>query len=318
LRRTNPDCSPALAARRSERAPAQGAPGAGRPGSGDGKAIATPRIWGSWVWLCLATCLLIAGCATQTPSATQPAPAGADGAPAGNIDFASIPDAVPRPEPLSRYGNPPFYEAEGQRYETLPSSQGYVERGIASWYGTKFHGRLTSSREPYDLYAMTAAHRTLPLPCYVRVTNLQNGRSVVVRVNDRGPFRANRIIDLSYVAAGKLGILPEGTGLVEVRAVDPRGPEPEPVPVPVHLAAAHNPLLFVQVGAFSSRQNAERLQARLQSSLERAVRIQQTPQQPGRRLYRVQVGPLDGVDTADQVAAQLAGLGLAETQVVVE
>jgi len=261
-------------------------------------------VWAWWV-----ACALLAGCTAHAPNVKEPG----DGPPRRSIDFASIPDAIPRADPLSRYGNPPFYQVDGQRFETLQSSRGYVERGIASWYGTKFEGRPTSSREPYDLYAMTAAHRSLPLPSYVRVTNLQNGRSVIVRVNDRGPFHPNRIIDLSYAAAGKLGILADGTGLVEVRAIDPRHPGPRPLTA----AASHEPTLFVQVGAFTDRGNAERLRSRLQSSLERSVRIQELPQ-PGRRLYRVQIGPLAGVETADQVALQLAGLGLPDSQVVVE
>lgn len=129
---------------------------------------------------------------------------------------------IPKVEPKSKYGNPKSYVVFGQRYYTLPTSKGYLEQGIASWYGTKFHGRRTSSGETYDMYAMTAAHKTLPLPTYARVTNKKNGRSIIVRINDRGPFHENRIIDLSYAAATKLGIVTMGTGLVEVRAIDPR------------------------------------------------------------------------------------------------
>jgi rare lipoprotein A len=138
----------------------------------------------------------------------------------------SVPDAMPRIEPRSRYGNPPFYDVFGKRYYVLSSSVGYWERGVASWYGPGFHKVRTSTGEPYDMYGMTAAHKTLPLPAYVRVTNLQNGRSVVVRVNDRGPFVGNRIIDLSYTAAAKLDMLRNGTALVEVRAIDPSTPLP--------------------------------------------------------------------------------------------
>ncbi len=137
-----------------------------------------------------------------------------------------VPDAVPRVEPLAHYGNPPYYDVFGKRYYVLSSSVAYVERGVASWYGPGFHQVLTSTREPYDMYAMTAAHKTLPLPAYVRVTNLQNGRSIVVRVNDRGPFVGNRIIDLSYTAAAKLDMLRNGTAMVEVRAIDPRAQAP--------------------------------------------------------------------------------------------
>ena len=128
---------------------------------------------------------------------------------------------VPRYEPRSRNGNPPFYDVMGKRYFVLSSSVGYVERGVASWYGPGFHKVRTSTGEPYDMYAMTAAHKTLPLPAYVRVTNLQNGRSIVVRVNDRGPFVGNRIIDLSYTAAYKLDMLRNGTAMVEVRSLEP-------------------------------------------------------------------------------------------------
>jgi rare lipoprotein A len=139
---------------------------------------------------------------------------------------SSVPDAVPRIEPLARNGNPPFYRVFGKRYYVLSSSVGYRERGVASWYGPGFHKVRTSIGEPYDMYGMTAAHKTLPLPAYVRVTNLQNGRSVVVRVNDRGPFVGNRIIDLSYSAAAKLDMLRNGTAMVEVRAVEPSAPPP--------------------------------------------------------------------------------------------
>jgi rare lipoprotein A len=138
----------------------------------------------------------------------------------------SVPDAIPRIEPRARYGNPPFYDVFGKRYYVLSSSVGYWERGVASWYGPGFHKVRTSTGEPYDMYGMTAAHKTLPLPAYVRVTNLQNGRSIVVRVNDRGPFVGNRIIDLSYTAAAKLDMLRNGTALVEVRAIDPSTPLP--------------------------------------------------------------------------------------------
>lgn len=137
-----------------------------------------------------------------------------------------VPDAVPKVEPLSKYGNrfknSNTYVALKKRYAVMPTSRNYRAHGQASWYGTKFHGKRTSSGEAYNMYAMTAAHRTLPLPTYARVTNTQNGKSVVVKINDRGPFHKNRIIDLSYVAAHKLGILGKGTGHVEVVSIDPR------------------------------------------------------------------------------------------------
>jgi rare lipoprotein A len=149
-------------------------------------------------WLVLV--LLLAGCAGKSPK---------DGPPrSGSVIPRDLPeDPVPRKEPKSRYGNGPFYEALGKRYEVMGSSYGYQERGVASWYGNKFHGRQTSSHERYDMYAMTAAHKSLPLPTYVRVRNLRNHKSVIVRVNDRGPFVANRIIDLSYSAALRLDMI---------------------------------------------------------------------------------------------------------------
>src|SRR4029077_902045 len=136
----------------------------------------------------------------------------------------------PKHEPLSKYGNrfknkSNSYVALKKRYSVLPTSKGYKAQGLASWYGNKFHGKRTSSGEKYNMYAMTAAHKTLPLPTYARVTNVQNGRSVVVRINDRGPFVANRLIDLSYTAAAKLDMLREGTTLVEVRALTPGVPD---------------------------------------------------------------------------------------------
>ncbi len=146
----------------------------------------------------------------------------------------SVPDAMPRIEQRARNGNPPFYDVFGKRYFVLSSSVGYRERGVASWYGPGFHKVRTSTGETYDMYGMTAAHKTLPLPAYVRVTNLQNGRSVVVRVNDRGPFVGNRIIDLSYTAAAKLDMLRNGTAMVEVRTVE--SPEARPM-----ITAANEP-----------------------------------------------------------------------------
>lgn len=155
----------------------------------------------------LSLALVLAGCAS-------------DGPPPSPRDLSGIPDAIPRDEPVKPWSNRP-YEVSGVWYTPLTTARGYREKGLASWYGTKFHGRLTSSREPYDMYAMTAAHKTLPLPCYVRVTNLKNGKSTVLRVNDRGPFHDGRVIDLSYAAAAKLGIAAHGTGTVEVVGLVP-------------------------------------------------------------------------------------------------
>ena len=170
---------------------------------------------------------LLGGCTSLPPAHPAPAPAApapqALPTPAPPLDLDNIPDAVPRAEPRSVHGNPPYYDVFGQRYTVLATSEGFVERGVASWYGPTFHGKSTSSGEPYDMYAMTAAHRTLPLPCYARVTNLSNGRSVIVRINDRGPFASNRIIDLSYTAAAKLDMIRPGTAFVELRTISSLG-----------------------------------------------------------------------------------------------
>jgi peptidoglycan lytic transglycosylase len=166
------------------------------------------------------TVILAAGGCTMIGSrpATRPGP---PARPTSTRDATE--DAVPRSEPPSRYGNMESYEQDGRRYRVLETSEGYDERGIASWYGEQFHGRRTSSGETYDMYAMTAAHKTLPIPSYVEVTNLANGRKVILRVNDRGPFHDpdRRIIDVSHAAAVKLGMIGTGTAPVRVRAIEP-------------------------------------------------------------------------------------------------
>src|SRR3984885_6547751 len=173
-------------------------------------------------WLQLAAC---AHAPSHPSPARPPAPVpAATVLPRNAPDANQVPDAVPREEPRSAFGNPPFYYVGGHRYVVLPSASGYVERGVASWYGTEFHGLRTSAGESYDMFAMTAAHKTLPLPCYARVTNLSNGRNVVVRINDRGPFVANRIIDLSYSAAARLDMIRSGTAFVQVEVLTPAAP----------------------------------------------------------------------------------------------
>jgi rare lipoprotein A len=225
---------------------------------------------------------------------------------------------------LSRYGNPASYVVYGKRYHTLSSSKGYRERGLASWYGTKFHGKRTSSGEPYDLYGMTAAHKTLPLPTYVEVTNLGNGRSVIVKVNDRGPFHEDRLIDLSYTAAVKLNIVGNGTEPVEVRAIDSGTPAmttaTAPLAAPVAPAPPGHPGdsgLYLQAGAFSNRENAERLQRKIQTEDVGAVRIIESPGENG-TFYKVQVGPLSDTTELDRVARSLESLGINESHSVAE
>jgi rare lipoprotein A len=257
---------------------------------------------------------LASACTTSPGPQIVPAPPQPerDGPPPQPIDLASIADAVPRAEPRSRYGNPPNYAQDGQVYHVMVSSSGYVARGVASWYGTKFHGRRTSSGEPYDMYAMTAAHTTLPLPTYVQVTNLQNGRTAVVKVNDRGPFVKNRLIDLSYAAAARLGILEHGTGLVEVRALDPDTANSAAPPAP------HGASLYLQVGAFTDPQNAERLQARLKETALAGVQVTAGHNSVHLPVYRVRIGPIVSIEEADRMADRLAELGIRDPHIVVD
>lgn len=249
-----------------------------------------------------------------------------DSAPSEHRDLSSVPDAVPRDEPRSRYGNPASYEVFGKRYHVMASSEGYTEKGISSWYGTKFHGRRTSSGERYDMYAMTAAHKSLPLPTYVEVTNLNNGRKVVVKVNDRGPFHENRIIDLSYSAAYRLGILGKGTGFVELRAIDPSQPTPvtrvatrdeAPVRDAEETGTDKNTNLYLQVGAFISRDNAERLHSKLLNAAL-ANSLISPVQHNGNTVYRVRLGPILDVEIADQLVSKLTALGIHDSRVVTD
>lgn len=249
---------------------------------------------------------------------------------------------IPKVEPKSKYGNPKSYVVFGQRYHTLPTAKGYVEQGVASWYGTKFHGRRTSSGETYDMYAMTAAHKTLPLPTYARVTNKKNGRSIIVRINDRGPFHDNRIIDLSYAAATKLGIVTTGTGLVEVRTIDPRrqvGNKPANKPkseLPKDVVDVAEPAssveiiepslptadeiendvgIFIQLGAFRSKENAHKLRDTFATYQVGQVSVKQQifEEVP---IYKVWVGPMGTVEQADKTVEKITQLGHKEYKLV--
>lgn len=239
-----------------------------------------------------------------------------DGPPLQPVDITSIPDAVPRYEPRSRYGNPDSYIVNGERYHVLNTSSGYVERGIASWYGTKFQGRRTSSGESYNMYAMTAAHRTLPLPTFVEVRNLNNGNRVIVRVNDRGPFHVNRIIDLSYAAALKLGIVRDGTGLVEIRAIDPGNYRPEIVQAKSVENTDINSF-YLQVGSFSSYDNAVRLRNRLAGLADSLIHISEV-KLGDRKIYRVRFGPITDVEIADRLVLNLNHIGISENNILID
>ncbi|PKM08949.1 MAG: septal ring lytic transglycosylase RlpA family lipoprotein [Gammaproteobacteria bacterium HGW-Gammaproteobacteria-4] len=280
--------------------------------------------------------LALAGCssapkraaapADQAPAAGTPAQSGgglyaphiADGGPPIPPDISAIPEPVPQAEPLSRYGNRSPYTVLGRSYRVLPSAQGYHARGTASWYGTKFHGRATSSLEPYDMYRFSAAHKSLPLPSYVRVTNLDNGRSVVVRVNDRGPFHGDRLIDLSYVAAVKLGVHIRGTAPVEVVALDPDDLASEPLQSATpatDVAVAPDAPVYLQVGSFADRDNARRVHRRLRDSGIDDARIFRA-RVNGQSLWRVRAGPVTGIPAITSLRRQLQAIGFPYPQLM--
>jgi rare lipoprotein A len=284
-------------------------------------STSTPHHW-SGTLLRLAAIVLLAGCATRGPAP------GADGAEASPPqDLTQVPDAVPQIEPIRTGGPNKPYEALGETYTPLPPDAALSERGLASWYGRKFHGRRTASGELYDMYAMTAAHRTLPLPSYVRVSNPANGRTVIVRVNDRGPFVKGRIIDLSYTAALKLGLL-GGVAPVQIERITPdeirrsawqrntpaapavqSGDEPPalaaiPQPAPAAPASAVAGRGFwVQLGAFRERQGAEQLQSQASESVDGLAPLLAIFNEQS--LYRVQAGPFATRDQAQRNAERV-------------
>jgi rare lipoprotein A len=265
--------------------------------------------------LLAAACFLVgtlAGCASRPPTE----------GPAAQLPASLPTDPIPRQEPRSRYGNGPYYKVLGQRYEVMKSETGYNERGVASWYGKKFHGKPTSSRETYDMYAMTAAHKTLPLPSYVRVTNLRNNKSVIVRVNDRGPFVSNRIIDLSYAAAERLDMIRDGTTLVEVTAIGYDELESDEPARQVRLESPAEILppdasIYVQVGAFGDAENARRRHSMLRDGGIGTAFVHEDAAGP-RALYRVRIGPIANVSEYDSLVEQLQRLGISETHLVTE
>jgi len=232
------------------------------------------------------------------------------------VEVERIPDPTPKTEPLSKLGNPAFYDALGKRYFVMQSAAGYEERGVASWYGPGFHEASTSSGEQYNMYSMTAAHKTLPLPTYVQVTNLSNGRSIVVRVNDRGPFKSGRIIDLSYAAATKLDMVRDGTAFVEVKALLPgEGIAPAAATSTVTTTATSN--MYVQAGAFGTAANAERLSVQLHNRGFANVFVRDDVVK-GRTLYRVRIGPVAKVEDFDSVVANLKSLGIDDAHLALD
>ena len=291
------------------------------------------------VCVTLASCSLTRSTTKSSPERpTSSIPSGS-AVPQPPPDVLSIPDAVPRAEPRGTRGNPPFYEVFGKRYYVLASSEGFVERGTASWYGPGFHAASTSLGERYDMYAMTAAHKTLPIPAYAEVTNLRNGKKVVVRINDRGPFVGDRIIDLSYTAAAKLDMLSQGTAPVEVRVISARGgagsaapppnvptpvaPAPAPALPPVTVVNAPaakspgTPAMFIQAGVFADHENARR---RVEALLAAGVELASLDELPrnDRALHRVRVGPFASVEEFDFNMKRLRELGIADARLLTE
>jgi rare lipoprotein A len=291
--------------------------------------------------LVLSLVAVVAGCSlthrttTPVPGAVKTIPSGSN-VPAPPADVLSIPDAVPKAEPRGTRGNPPFYVVFGKRYYVMASSEGWVERGTASWYGPGFHAESTSLGEAYDMYGMTAAHKTLPIPCYAEVTNLRNGRKVVVRINDRGPFVGDRIIDLSYTAAAKLDMLTQGTAPVEVRVVGPGSPtgsaappvlptaaNPPPPPAPtVTVVNAPGPQIsgvemFIQAGVFKDHENARRRVEQLLAAGIELASLDEVPRND-QALHRVRVGPFTSVEEFDFTMKRLKDMGIADARLLTQ
>ncbi len=250
----------------------------------------------------IALLVLLSGCSSMLP---EPG----DGPGRVIQDPMAIPDAVPEDVPYSRYGNPKQYEVFGKTYQTWESGANHRERGIASWYGSKFHGRRTSSGEPYDMYTMTAAHKHLPLPTWVEVRRLDNDRRIVVKVNDRGPFAEDRIIDLSYAAAAKLGMLGTGTAPVEIRTVT-HTTTAAAAPTTVASAGAG---YWIQLAAFQQAQNAQQLLTQLNAAgLPSIGQINRGND----GLHRVRLGPLADAQAVAQLNEQLRQANLGPGQII--
>ena len=271
-------------------------------------------------WLSLLFCVaLLAGCSSSGSNSSRYS-IKHDHGPSAPVDVSHVKDAVPKVEPKSRGGNKSRYTVLGKTYSVMASSLGYKERGGASWYGKKFHGHKTSNGEVYDMYGMTAAHKSLPLPTYVQVTNLSNGKKVIVRVNDRGPFHPGRIIDLSYAAAAKLDMLKSGTAKVEVEAIDPRTwnktstavtATQSRVPVQDRSGAAQ----YIQVGAYSSEAVARQVAVSTVNltGLNGVIREYYLN---SKKVYRVQLGPLNSSTDSSALIRQLSQAGFGGARVV--
>jgi rare lipoprotein A len=291
------------------------------------------------MWLGVLVSLIFAGC-SSTPKSTSPEPDHSsrytikqDRAPSGSFDVSGLQDAVPRYEQPRNAGNMAQYKVWGKTYRVMDSNDGYVARGIASWYGEKFHGHKTSNGEIFDMYSMSAAHKSLRIPSYARVTNLENGQSVIVRVNDRGPFHDDRLIDLSYAAAKKLGYKSKGTARVEVAAITVRedgsmtlagkpfkpgvgAPAVAAAPVPGQSAGGSSGL-FVQLGSFSQRDPAEALLAKARGVIETPMRVREVTTGSG-RFHRAQIGPFSDESEARHAQNLLESRGFGQSIVLTD
>ncbi len=258
-------------------------------------------------------------CSTTKPNKTQTQTQD-DAAPEGDIDWSRIKPAVPQDEPRSRYGNPVSYEQDGKIYTLLASADNHKERGVASWYGTKFHGRRTSSGEEYDMLKMTAAHKTLPIPVYAKVTNLDNGKQIIVKINDRGPFAKGRIIDLSYAAAHKIGMTEKGTANVEVETISFEKTNYQAIKTNSEITYVNNELgkkQYVQVGAYAVYETAQKLAKVLDKQINLPVKITSITVN-STKLYRVRIGPIPNKSVADQLISTLDIKELGKPSIIYE
>lgn len=255
------------------------------------------------VWVLILSCLL--GCshpATQQSSRYNQLH---DSPIVQEQDVAKIPDAQPIIEPLSILGNQKSYSINGINYQILKTSIGYKSKGKASWYGSKFHGHNTSNGEVYNMFAMTAAHKTLPLPTYLKVTNLDNNKRVIVRVNDRGPFHGGRILDLSYAAAVKLGYAGKGTANIYVEAIDPAMWK-----LQQQVGSKNNSgNIYLQVGAFSSINAANKIKSQLELAFSNVMIQISSDDKHKPRLHKVQVGPLSSAINVENIKLKISDMG---------
>ena len=267
--------------------------------------------------LAVAACLMVVvGCSSIAPPPAENPNAGRytitqDRAPVESIELSSIPEVIPGPVVRTIAGNRSPYTVLGKTYFVLPSEEGYSERGIASWYGEKFHGHKTSNGEVFDMYHVSAAHKSLPIPSFLKVTNLDNNRSIVVRVNDRGPFHGNRLIDLSYAAALKLGYAETGTARVQLESIVAENFPIDSIKrngLSLQAGSSNSTSTtnqYLQVAAFSSRINAQELSKKLEGILERPVLINSVINPAGTILYRVRIAPINDPIELEKIARQL-------------